>query len=115
MAKSSDSHTDHEWTVLIEGPKGVPETSAAVLDLKPLDQGAAEEAAIEPPASTAAPAPEPASRWRLPAYAPLAAVIAFAAGVGALAGASTTAALIGDKSAPVNPAIADAAHALQDS
>ena len=110
MANSNDSHTEQYGPLLIEGPKA--ESSAPTIDLEPWDTAAAEQAAA---AKAEAVASEPASRWRLPAYAPLAAGIALAAVVGALAGAGTTASLMRDTSPPASFAAADANRALQDS
>ena len=81
----------------------------------------------EPEAKSAAPlllggpessetiAPEQCSHWRLPAYAPLAAAIVFAAALGAVAGAVTTSSLLRDPSPPADMIAANANRALQDS
>jgi hypothetical protein len=103
MAMHSDS------PLLIEGPKAAGEPSAPIIDLEPLPASAAGENA-KPAASTA---PEQGSRWRIPAYAPLAAAIAFAVAIGAIAGAAATSSLMHDPSPA--PAVADATRALQDS
>ena len=60
-------------------------------------------------------APEQGSHRRLPAYAPLAAAIVFAAALGAIAGAATTSSLLRDTSPPADMIAANANRALQDS
>lgn len=106
------AHTD---PLLIEGPKAET-TDGPIIDLEAVKTAAADEN----PAAAAAETPEPAapevhSRWKLPAYAPLAAGIAFAVAIGALAGAATTSVLTRDTSPPVDMVAADKTRALQDS
>ena len=87
--------------LLLEGPK------SAIIDVEPVTGATGETSSSETIA------PEIASRWRLPAYAPLAAAIVFAAALGAIAGAAATSSLLRDPSP--TPATADATQALQNS
>jgi hypothetical protein len=84
----------------VEAPKIAPELGA--------ESKAAPDA---PTAEIESLAPEKASRWQLPSYAPLAAGIAFAVLLGALAGSATTIGLLHDPSPPA----LDATKALQES
>jgi hypothetical protein len=59
MAKSDDSHTDHNRPLLLEGPKAASADSAPIIDLKPLDAAAADDSAS---ASAEAIGHEPAAR-----------------------------------------------------
>src|SRR4051812_18374569 len=100
--------THNDSPLMLEGPKTAIEPAAPIIDLEPL-RASDESAAAEP----AAAAPEQPSRWRLPAYAPLAATVVFSLALGAIAGAAATAGLMRD-AAPA-PVMADATRALQDS
>jgi hypothetical protein len=108
MANDKDSETlaSGSGPLLIEGPKATAEAAAEtpIIDLEAVrtDGAAAEELA-----------PEQTSRWHLPAYAPLAAAIVFAAALGAIAGAAATSGLLHDTSP--SPVVADANRALQAS
>src|SRR5712671_4230020 len=86
--------------LLLEGPKASTESSdsAAIIELEAVP----ESASAEPTESSETIAPEQGSRWRLPAYAPLAAAIVFAAALGAVAGAVTTSSLVRDPSPPAD-------------
>jgi hypothetical protein len=74
-----------------------------------------ESASAGPTESSETIAPEQGSHRRLPAYAPLAAAIVFAAALGAIAGAATTSSLLRDSSPPADMIAANANRALQDS
>ncbi len=100
--------------LLIEGPKATAE--APIIDLEAVHTNTAgESASAETGSSEAAAESEQASRWHLPAYAPLAAGIAFAVVIGALAGAATTSVLTRDTSPPADLVAANTTRALQDS
>jgi hypothetical protein len=106
MADRNDSR------LLIEGPKASADTP--IIDLEPVhtapEQGAAAES--ESAASSETAAAEPASRWRLPAYAPMAAAITFSLALGAIAGAATSSLT---REPSQTAAATDAAQALQAS
>lgn len=116
MAKRKDSEpaaANSGAPLLLEGPKEstASRDSAPVLELEALHESASAESAE--PSATAA--PEHASHWRLPAYAPLAAAIVFAVALGAIAGAATTSSLLRDPSPPADMVAANATRTLQDS
>src|SRR6266404_2683973 len=96
--------------LLLEGPKASTESSdsAAIIELEAVHDSASAE-----PSETIA--PEQGSHWRLPAYAPLAAAIVFAAALGAVAGAVTTSSLLRDPSPPAEMIAANATRTLHDS
>ena len=113
MAQISDGATEapapapsKDGPLLIEGPKAAAESP--IIDLEPIQSAAAGDTG-----SFQAAAPEQASRWRLAAYAPLAAAIAFAVALGAIAGAAATSGLLYESAQ--SPAAADATRALQAS
>jgi hypothetical protein len=96
MATSKD-----DGPLLIEGPKAATSsTETPIIDLEPAATGSAE------------PASQPASRWKLPACARLAAGVALAAAVGALAGAAATVALT--REPPPSIVATDATRDLQN-
>jgi hypothetical protein len=99
--------------LLLGGPKASIESSdsAAIIDLEAVQ----ESASAEPTEPSETIAPEQGSHRRLPAYAPLAAAIVFAAALGAIAGAATTSSLLRDPSPPADMMAANANRALQDS
>ncbi|MEA2978475.1 MAG: hypothetical protein QOF09_298 [Alphaproteobacteria bacterium] len=100
--KASDTAPATDGPLMIEGPKAAADTPIIDLEaVRTAGEGAAAEAAA------------PASRWRFPGYAPLAAVITVAVALGAIAGAAATASLSRDTAAA--PAAADATRALQAS
>jgi hypothetical protein len=77
--------------LLIEGPKAAaPDTP--VIELEAVDT-----------ASAKAEEPAPASRWRLPSTAPLAAAIVFSVALGAIAGAAATSGLLRDTASAPDP------------
>src|SRR3954468_12789881 len=94
--KDSEIQASDAGPLLLEGPKAAAISDTPIIDLEAVRTDTAANEAI---------APEQASRWHLPAYAPLAAAIAFAAALGAIAGAAATAGLVHDSSSPV---VADA-------
>ena len=113
MAKDSeipaaDTAPATDGPLMIEGPKTAAAADTPIIDLEAVHTAAADESAAAPETT-----PEQASRWRLPATAPLAAAIAFAVAIGAIAGAAATSGLLRDPSP--SPAAADATHALQTS
>ena len=111
MAKASEQpggRPANDGPLMIEGPKTAAAADTPIIDLEAVHTAAADESAAAEET-----APEQASRWRLPAYAPLAAAIAFAVAIGAIAGAAATSGLLRDPSP--SPAAADATRALQDS
>lgn len=110
MANDSDTPADStppsDGPLMLEGPK----TAAAetpIIDLEAVRSTTADDSA-----SAETPAPEQTG-WRLPRYLPYAAAIAFAAALGAIAGAAATSGLLRDTAPP--PATAEASHALQAS
>jgi hypothetical protein len=120
MAKRKDSEPKIEpepaqsgAPLLLGGPKAAtePSDSAAIIEL----EAVRESASAGPTESSETIAPEPGSHRRLPAYAPLAAAIVFAAALGAIAGAATTSSLLRDSSPPADMIAANANRALQDS
>ena len=115
MAKRKDSEPEAKSAapLLLGGPKAStePGDSAAIIELEAVQ----ESASAEPAESSETIAPEQCSHWRLPAYAPLAAAIVFAAALGAVAGAVTTSSLLRDPSPPADMIAANANRALQDS
>jgi hypothetical protein len=106
--QAADAASGNGGPLLIEGPKAAAAADSPIIDLEAVRTDAAGD-------GTAAEAmtPEQASRWRLPAYAPLAAAITFAVALGAIAGAAATSGLLRDSTAPSDTA--DAARALQTS
>ena len=114
MAKRKDSEPEAKSgaPLLLGGPKAStePGDSAAIIELE-----AVQESASDPAEPSETIAPEQGSHWRLPAYAPLAAAIVFAAALGAVAGAVTTSSLLRDPSPPADMIAANANRALQDS
>jgi len=114
MAKRKDSEPEAKSgaPLLLGGPKASTEPggSAAIIELEAVQESASEPAEPSEPI-----APEQGSHWRLPAYAPLAAAIVFAAALGAVAGAVTTSSLLRDPSPPADMIAAHANRALQDS
>jgi len=116
MAKRKDSESEAAKSgapLLLGGPKAStePSDSAAIIELEAVQ----ESASAEPTEASETIAPEQGSRWRLPAYAPLAAAIVFAAALGAVAGAATTASLLRNPSPPADITAANTNRALQDS
>jgi len=116
MAKRKDSEPEAAQSgapLLLEGPKAFTESSdpASIIELEAVHQSAS----AGPTKSSETIAPEQGSHWRLPAYAPLAAAIVFAAALGAVAGAATTSSLLRDPSPPADMMAANANRALQDS
>jgi len=116
MAKRKDSEPEAAKSgapLLLGGPKPSIESSdsAAIIELEAVQ----ENASAEPAEPSETIAPEQGSHRRLPAYAPLAAAIVFAAALGAVAGAATTASLLRDPSPPADMMAANANRALQDS
>jgi hypothetical protein len=116
MAKRKDSEPEAAKSgapLLLGGPKPAVESSdsAAIIELEAVQ----ESASAEPTEPSETIAPEQGSHRRLPAYAPLAAAIVFAAALGAVAGAATTASLLRDPSPPADVMAANANRALQDS
>jgi len=116
MAKRKDSEPEAAKSgapLLLGGPKSSIESSdsAAIIELEAVQKNASAEPAE--PSETIA--PEQGSHRRLPAYAPLAAAIVFAAALGAVAGAATTASLLRDPSPPADMMATNANRALQDS
>jgi hypothetical protein len=120
MAKRKDSEPKIEpepaqsgAPLLLGGPKTStgPSDSAAIIELEAVP----ESASAGPTESSETIAPEQGSHRRLPAYAPLAAAIVFAAALGAIAGAATTSSLLRDSSPPADMIAANANRALQDS
>jgi len=116
MAKRKDSEPEAAKSgapLLLGGPKPSIESSdsAAIIELEAVQ----ENASAEPAEPSETIAPEQGSHRRLPAYAPLAAAIVFAAALGAVAGAATTASLLRDPSPPADVMAANANRALQDS
>jgi hypothetical protein len=120
MAKRKDSEPKIEpepaqsgAPLLLGGPKAPTESSdsAAIIELEAVHESAS--AGPSEPSETIA--PEQGSHRRLPAYAPLAAAIVFAAALGAIAGAATTSSLLRDTSPPADMIAANANRALQDS
>jgi hypothetical protein len=116
MAKRKDSEPAAAKSgapLLLGGPKAAIESSdsAAIIELEAVQESASAEP-TDPPETIA---PEQGSHWRLPAYAPLAAAIVFAAALGAIAGAATTASLLRDPSPPADVMAANANRTLQDS
>ena len=116
MAKRKDSEPEAAKSgapLLLGGPKAStePGDSAAIIELEAVH----ESASAEPAEPSETIAPEQGSHWRLPAYAPLAAAIVFAAALGAVAGAVTTSSLLRDPSPPADMIAANANRALQDS
>jgi hypothetical protein len=93
---------------LIEGPRASAAAGSPIIELEAVHADAASDSA--PGAEIP---PGHASRWNLPAYAPLAAAIVFAAALGAIAGAAATTGLLRDASPA--PDAADTARALQAS
>jgi hypothetical protein len=106
--QAADTAPANDGPLMIEGPKTAAAADTPIIDLEAVHTAAADESAAAEET-----APEQASRWRLPAYAPLAAAIAFAVAIGAIAGAAATSGLLRDPSP--SPAAADATHALQTS
>jgi hypothetical protein len=102
--KDSETPASQAGPLLIEGPKSTAAAETPIIDLEAVRTDSAAAEAV---------APEQTSRWRLPAYAPLAAAIAFAAALGAIAGAAATSGLLHDSSP--SPVVADANRALQAS
>ncbi len=106
--------------LMLEGPKAqsetATETSSPIIDLEPLASRIADggtSAGTTDSADTAG--PEQPSRWRLPAYAPLAATVVFSIALGAIAGAAATGALMRDSAeTTASIAKADTARTLQD-
>jgi hypothetical protein len=120
MAKRKDSELKIEpqpaqsgAPLLLGGPKASTEPcdSAAIIEL----EAVRESASAGPTESSETIAPEQGSHRRLPAYAPLAAAIVFAAALGAIAGAATTSSLMRDSSPPADMIAANANRSLQDS
>jgi len=116
MAKRKDSEPEAAKSgapLLLGGPKAStePGDSAALIELEAVQ----ENASAEPAEPSETIAPEQGSHRRLPAYAPLAAAIVFAAALGAVAGAVTTSSLLRDPSPPADMIAANANRALQDS
>jgi len=120
MAKRKDSEPEIESKpaqsgapLLLEGPKASTESSdsAPIIEL----EAVRDSASAEPPEPSETIAPAQGSHWRLPAYAPLAAAIVFAAALGAVAGAVTTSSLLRDPSPPADMIAANANRTLQDS
>jgi hypothetical protein len=120
MAKRKDSEPKIEpqpaqsgAPLLLGGPKASTEPcdSAAIIEL----EAVRESASAGPTESSETIAPEQGSHRRLPAYAPLAAAIVFAAALGAIAGAATTSSLMRDSSPPADMIAANANRSLQDS
>ena len=103
--------------LMLEGPKASagPSDSAPILELEAVYESASAGPAAGPTEPSETIAPEQASYWRLPAYAPLAAAIVFAVALGAIAGAASTSSLLRDPSPPADMVAADANRALQDS
>jgi outer membrane murein-binding lipoprotein Lpp len=125
MAKSDEgAPSAHDAPLLIEGPKALTEGVGPIIDLEPLS-GLSNEEKIDPQFSAEAPAAEESietpdaaaySRWTLPSYAPLAAGIALAVGIGAVAGATATVSLLHDSGpSPVSLAASHDSRALRDS
>jgi hypothetical protein len=106
--QAADAASGNGGPLLIEGPKTSAAVDSPIIELEAVHTDAAGDSA---PAEAIA--PEQASRWGLPAYAPLAAAITFAVALGAIAGAAATNGLLRDSS-PSSEA-ADAARALQSS
>jgi len=102
-----DAASGNDGPLLIEGPKASAAADSPIIDLEAVRTAAVDSAPAE------AIAPQQASRWRLPATAPLAAVIAFALALGAIAGTAATNGLLRETSP--SPDAADAARALQTS
>ena len=100
-----DAASGNDGPLLIEGPKASAAADSPIIDLEAVRTAAVDSAPAE------AIAPQQASRWRLPATAPLAAVIAFALALGAIAGTAATNGLLRETSP--SPDAADAARALQ--
>jgi hypothetical protein len=106
--QAADAASANDGPLLIEGPKAAAAADSPIIDLEAVRTEAAGDSA-----PAAASAPQQASRWRLPATAPLAAAIVFALALGAIAGAAATNGLLRE-TAP-SPDAADAARALQTS
>lgn len=107
MAERNDSQ------LLIEGPKAAVSADTPIIELEPLHATTGAGATAEKAGSPDTAAPEQGSRWRLPAYAPMAAAIVFALALGAVAGAAATSSLMRE---PAPAAVAgDATRALQNS
>jgi hypothetical protein len=94
--------------LLLEAPQVAHRTDAPIIELEAVQSAPADE---KPPGEQAA--PQHASRWGLPTYAPLAAAIVFAVALGAIAGAAATTGLLRDSTPSSDTA--DAARALQTS
>jgi len=104
--QAADAASGSDGPLLIEGPKAAADSP--IIDLEAVRTDAAGDSAPAEPI-----APPQASRWRLPAIAPLAAAIVFALALGAIAGAAATNALLRDSTPSSDTA--DAARALQTS
>jgi hypothetical protein len=104
---AADAAPANEGPLLIEGPKATADST--IIDLEPIRTAGAEESAAQEETA----APNRASRWHLPAAAPLAAAITFAVALGAIAGAAATSGLLRETAPPT--ATADATQALQTS
>jgi hypothetical protein len=106
--QAADAASGNGGPLLIEGPKAAATAESPIIDLEAVRTDAAGDST-----AAEAAAPPQASRWRFPAYAPLAAAITFAVALGAIAGAAATSGLLRDSTAPSDTA--DAARALQTS
>jgi hypothetical protein len=124
MANRNDSEpkiepksANSDAPLLLEGPKAsaASSDSAAIIELEAVPESASAGPTAGPTESSETIAPEQGSHRRLPAYAPLAAAIVFAAALGAIAGAATTSSLLRDSSPPADMIAANANRALQDS
>jgi len=102
--QAADAASGNGGPLLIEGPKTSAAVDSPIIELEAVHTDSAPAEAI---------APEQASRWGLPAYAPLAAAITFAVALGAIAGAAATSSLMREPSP--SPVVADSTRSLQES